>query len=153
MKDMFKDFRKMGEDFRKMGEDLAKGTEELAEGAAQIFEGFDPIFKSSTSTINWNTGDKSSKNWTGTLKTETEHYVLEIPVPGIAPTDLEVRVFANKVRIAVSKAATKEKHDYELPLQIDAKMCLATLQRGVLTLKIQKTGIVPTGVKIEVTEK
>lgn len=124
----------MGEEFSKMGEELAKGID--------VLTGFD----SSTYTT-------TTAEWTGTLKTESENFLLTIPVPGFSPSDLDVRVFANKVRIHVQNEDTKVKHDFELPEQIDPKLCMASIHRGILTLKVQKTGIVSTGVKIEVTEK
>jgi HSP20 family molecular chaperone IbpA len=143
----------MGEDFRKMGEDLAQGAEELAESVASMFEDANTTFQSSA--FSWDSGEEKAAAWTGKVTTDGESFVLQIPVPGKAPGDLEVRVFANKVRVKVAgaKAAKFEKHDYELPQQIDPKLCTAVLHRGVLTLKVRKTGVENTGVKIEVTEK
>lgn len=66
-------------------------------------------------------------------------WTLSVDLPGVAKDQLTIGIEGAVVRIdSVESAARKVKAAYELPLDIDAAASTATLENGVLTLKLAK---------------
>ncbi|MFT3720061.1 Hsp20/alpha crystallin family protein [Pseudorhodoferax sp.] len=66
-------------------------------------------------------------------------WTLSIDVPGVAKDQLTIGIEGAVVRIESTDAsARKVKAAYELPQEIDAAASSATLENGVLTLKLAK---------------
>lgn len=64
---------------------------------------------------------------------------LSVDLPGIAKDQLNIGIEGAVVRLeSTETAARKVKAAYELPLEIDASASSATLENGVLTLKLAK---------------
>ena len=73
------------------------------------------------------------------VEQDDKSWTLSLDVPGLSREDLDIGIEGAVVRID-SKAEAKRqfKAAYELPLDIDAGASEATLENGVLTLKLAK---------------
>jgi HSP20 family protein len=73
------------------------------------------------------------------IEQDDKAWTITLDVPGLAKEDLNIGIEGAVVRID-SKAEAKRqfKAAYELPLEIDAGASEATLEHGVLTLKLAK---------------
>lgn len=70
---------------------------------------------------------------------DEQNWTLSIDLPGVAKDQLNIGIEGAVVRIeSVETASRKVKAAYELPLDIDAASSTATLENGVLTLKLAK---------------
>ena len=66
-------------------------------------------------------------------------WTLAVDLPGVAKDQLHIGIEGAVVRIESTEAAARKvKAAYELPLEIDAATSSATLEHGVLTLKLAK---------------
>lgn len=66
-------------------------------------------------------------------------WTLSVDLPGVAKDQLNIGIEGSVVRIESTEAAARKvKAAYELPLEIDAAASTATLENGVLTLKLAK---------------
>jgi HSP20 family protein len=72
-------------------------------------------------------------------KTDTE-YVLELPVPGLSKEDLSVKLVSGKLEIKVENEEHRWTPNFEknflLPKDINTKKVEASVENGVLTIKI-----------------
>jgi HSP20 family protein len=87
------------------------------------------------------------------LKVEQDDkaWTLSLDLPGIAREQLSIDVEGAVVRIETTAEARRSfKAAYELPQEIDAEATSATLENGVLTLKLAKKVPVSNARKIEV---
>lgn len=70
---------------------------------------------------------------------DAQSWTLSVDLPGIAKEQLNIGIEGAVVRIESTEAAARKvKAVYELPLEIDAAASSATLENGVLTLKLGK---------------
>ena len=70
---------------------------------------------------------------------DEQSWTLSIDVPGVAKDQLNIAIEGAVVRIdSTEAAARKVKASYELPLAVDAANSTASLENGVLTLKLAK---------------
>lgn len=70
---------------------------------------------------------------------DEQSWTLSVDLPGIAKDQLNIGIEGAVVRLESTEAATRKvKAAYELPLEIDASASSATLENGVLTLKLAK---------------
>lgn len=66
-------------------------------------------------------------------------YAVSVDVPGLSKDQLVIGIEDNVVRIESKPEARRQyKAAYELPQDIDASASVATLENGVLTLKLAK---------------
>jgi HSP20 family molecular chaperone IbpA len=87
------------------------------------------------------------------LKVEQDEqaWTLSLDLPGVAREQLAIDVEGTVVRIETAKEAKRQfKGAYELPEEIDAEATSATLENGVLTLKLAKKKPVSAARKIDV---
>lgn len=73
------------------------------------------------------------------IEQDDKAWTITLDVPGLAKDDLNIGIEGAVVRID-SKAEAKRQYKaaYELPMDIDAAASEATLENGVLTLKLAK---------------
>ncbi|KQP22040.1 Hsp20/alpha crystallin family protein [Pseudorhodoferax sp. Leaf267] len=70
---------------------------------------------------------------------DEKSWTLSVDLPGVAKDQLTIGIEGAVVRIESTEAAARKvKAAYELPLDIDATTSTATLENGVLTLKLAK---------------
>lgn len=73
------------------------------------------------------------------LSQDDSSWTLSVDLPGVAKDQLNIGIEGAVVRIESTEAAARKvKAAYELPLEIDAAASTATLENGVLTLKLAK---------------
>ncbi len=73
------------------------------------------------------------------VEQDEKFYTLRFDVPGIAKDQLNIGIEAAIVRIESKEGANRQyKSAYELPQDIDAGSSEASLENGVLTLKLAK---------------
>lgn len=73
------------------------------------------------------------------LSQDDSSWTLSVDLPGVAKDQLNIGIEGAVVRIESTEAASRKvKAAYELPLEIDAAASTATLENGVLTLKLGK---------------
>lgn len=73
------------------------------------------------------------------LAQDEQSWTLSLDLPGVAKEQLKIGIEGAVVRVETTEeAARKFKASYELPLEIDAAGSSATLENGVLTLKLAK---------------
>ncbi|MBI5276072.1 MAG: Hsp20/alpha crystallin family protein [Burkholderiales bacterium] len=85
------------------------------------------------------------------VEQDDKSWTLSLDLPGVAKEHLSVDIEGAVVRIETAKEATRPfKAAYELPEEIDAEATVATLENGVLTLKLAKKVPVSTSRKVEV---
>jgi HSP20 family molecular chaperone IbpA len=73
------------------------------------------------------------------LSQDDSSWTLSVDLPGVAKDQLNIGIEGAVVRIESTEAAARKvKAAYELPLDIDATASTATLENGVLTLKLAK---------------
>lgn len=78
-------------------------------------------------------------------------WTLTLDLPGVARDQLDVDIDGAVVRIETKAEAKRQfKAAYELPEEIDAEASTATLENGVLTLKLGKKKPVSNARKIDV---
>jgi len=74
-----------------------------------------------------------------TLKQDENSYSLSLDVPGLRKEQLTIGIEGQVVRIESKPDAPRQvKAHYELPQDLDASASEATLELGVLTLKLAK---------------
>ncbi len=74
-----------------------------------------------------------------TFTQDDSAFTLNVDLPGVAKDQLNIGIEGAVVRIdSVAGAPRKVKAAYELPQDIDAAASTATLENGVLTLKLVK---------------
>jgi HSP20 family protein len=73
------------------------------------------------------------------LQDDGQSVTLSMDVPGVAKEHLQVSVEGRTVRIETSKDATRQiRASYELAEEVNPDGCSASLENGVLTLKLAK---------------
>ena len=86
-----------------------------------------------------------------TFTQDEQTWTLTVDLPGVAKDQLTIGIEGAVVRIeSVETAARKVKAAYELPLDIDAGASNATLENGVLTLKLAKKLLVSNVAKLAI---
>lgn len=74
-----------------------------------------------------------------TFEQDDTSWTLSVDLPGVAKDQLNIGIEGAVVRVdSVENAPRKVKAAYELPQDIDAAASTATLENGVLTLKLVK---------------
>jgi HSP20 family molecular chaperone IbpA len=73
------------------------------------------------------------------MQEDGNSWTVTLDVPGVARNQLVVNVVGNRVEVQTTEDAKRHvQAAYELPGEIDADKCEASLQDGVLTLKLAK---------------
>lgn len=74
-----------------------------------------------------------------TYSQDDSHYRLELDMPGIAKDQLSIAIEDKQVRIQSKEGAARQyRVAYEFAQEIDASRSQATMEHGVLTLKLAK---------------
>lgn len=82
----------------------------------------------------------ASSNRSGCAYSQDEtHYQLELDLPGIPKEQLAISIEDNQVRIQSKEGAARQyRVAYEFAQEIDASRSQASMEHGVLTLKLAK---------------
>lgn len=92
----------------------------------------------------------TSRTQTTPVEQDDKSYTLHFDVPGIRREQLTIGIEGSVVRIdTIADAPRTYRAAYELPTEIDAASSQATLENGVLTLKLAK--VVPVSKVTQLT--
>ncbi|MDT8991161.1 Hsp20/alpha crystallin family protein [Curvibacter sp. APW13] len=82
----------------------------------------------------------ASSNRSGCAYSQDEtHYQLELDLPGVPKDQLSISIEDNQVRIQSKEGAARQyRLAYEFAQEIDASRSQASMEHGVLTLKLAK---------------
>ena len=82
----------------------------------------------------------ASSNRSGCAYSQDEtHYQLELDMPGVPKDQLSIAIEDNQVRIQSKEGASRQyRVAYEFAQEIDASRSQASMEHGVLTLKLAK---------------
>jgi HSP20 family molecular chaperone IbpA len=73
-----------------------------------------------------------------TCETTEDGLELQIDLPGVVPSDLNVQAEGNLVKITAQRKGAEIKQRYKIARPYDASSAAATLENGVLSLKFAK---------------